>query len=86
MTTVILNGVKTAISLPDDLFRRADELARRLGIPRSQLYARALSEYLDARGPAQVTAALNTVYAESESALDAHIAAAQAAAVGEEDW
>jgi len=79
-------GMKTAISLPDDLFRRADELARRLGIPRSQLYARALSEFLDAHGPAQVTAALNDVYADAESVLDTEIAAAQTAAVGEADW
>lgn len=83
---VILSDMKTAISLPDDLFRQADDLAKRLGIPRSQLYARALAEYLDAHGSAQVTDALNAVYGETASSLDPEIAGAQAAAVGEEGW
>jgi len=53
--------------------------------------ARALSEFLDAHGPAQVTAALNAVYADAQSALDDQSAqdddlvAAQVAAAGEED-
>jgi predicted transcriptional regulator len=86
MTTVILRDVKTAISLPDELFQQADELARKLGIPRSQLYARALSEYLDAHRPGQITSALDAVYAEIDSAIDRGMAAAQTAALGEEDW
>ena len=40
-------GVKTAISLPDDLFARADALAARRGISRSQLYAEAIARLLD---------------------------------------
>jgi metal-responsive CopG/Arc/MetJ family transcriptional regulator len=38
--------MKTAISLPDVLFRRAERTAKRLGISRSELYARALGEFL----------------------------------------
>ena len=38
--------MKTAISLPDDLFDSADELAQQLGVSRSELYARAVAEYL----------------------------------------
>lgn len=40
--------MKTAISLPDDLFVRADELAARRGVSRSQLYAEAIAHLLDA--------------------------------------
>ena len=86
MTLVILPDMKTAISLPDDLFRQADDLAKRLGIPRSQLYARALAEYLDAHGSAHVTDALDAVYGDTAPSLDPEIAAAQAATVGEESW
>ncbi len=38
--------VKTAVSLPEDVFERAEELARSLGTSRSRLYALALEEYL----------------------------------------
>lgn len=86
MTRVILKDVKTAISLPDELFRQADALAKRLGIPRSQLYAQALAEYLETHGPAHVTSALDAVYAEVDSTLDPSLAAAQASALVEEEW
>ena len=78
--------MKTAISLPDELFRQADELANRLGIPRSRLYARALTEYLEAHAPGQITNALDAVYADVDSALDPAVATAQASAIGEDDW
>jgi predicted DNA-binding protein len=53
--------MKTAISIPDDLFLRADELAGRLGKSRSELYRDALSDYVERRDPRAVTAALNEV-------------------------
>jgi predicted transcriptional regulator len=86
MTRVILAPMKTAISLPDDLFRRAEALADRLGIPRSQLFARALAEYLAAHDAEQVTAALDALYADQPSELDESVAAAQAVAVAVEEW
>jgi metal-responsive CopG/Arc/MetJ family transcriptional regulator len=50
--------MKTAISLPDALFRRADRLARTQNISRSALVQRALEAYLQSRG-ADVTGDLN---------------------------
>lgn len=41
-------AMKTAISLPEDLFARAEQLAARRGISRSQLYAEAIAHLLDA--------------------------------------
>jgi predicted transcriptional regulator len=55
--------MKTAISLPDDLFHRADALARREHKPRSQVYAEALRAWLLRREPAAVTAAIDEVEA-----------------------
>ena len=86
MTGVILSDVKTAISLPDSLFRRAEVLAKQLGIARSQLYARALVEYLDAQSAEQVTSALDGVYGDLDSALDAPLVAAQGQIVDDEEW
>ncbi|MDR1187028.1 MAG: ribbon-helix-helix protein, CopG family [Bifidobacteriaceae bacterium] len=39
--------MKTAISLPNDLFERVDEASDRLAISRSELFARAARKYLD---------------------------------------
>jgi metal-responsive CopG/Arc/MetJ family transcriptional regulator len=38
--------MKTAVSLPDDLFRLAEATARRLRVSRSELYAKAIAEFL----------------------------------------
>ena len=54
--------MKTAISLPDSLFQSAERTAARLGIPRSQLVARALEEFIQHHQSDQVTERLNAVY------------------------
>lgn len=51
--------MKTAVSIPDDLFHRADDLAARLGKSRSELYREALADYVAQRDPMAVTEALN---------------------------
>ena len=49
--------MKTAVSLPDDVFRAAERHAHRTRKSRSQLYAEALSEYLSRHAPDEVTEA-----------------------------
>jgi metal-responsive CopG/Arc/MetJ family transcriptional regulator len=58
--------VKTAVSLPDPVFDRAERLAARLGVTRSRLYTVALEQYLDqADGQLDpVTEALNLVHGD----------------------
>ena len=53
--------MKTAISLPDDLFLAAERQAKRTRKFRSQLYAEALAEYLARHAPDEVTEAMNRV-------------------------
>jgi metal-responsive CopG/Arc/MetJ family transcriptional regulator len=53
--------MKTAISLPDGVFRAAEQLAKRAHKSRSQLYADALTEYLTRHAPDEVTEAMNRV-------------------------
>jgi predicted transcriptional regulator len=53
--------MKTAVSIPDDVFRRADALAERLGKSRSEVYREALVDYLARTDPATVTAALDAL-------------------------
>lgn len=58
--------MKTAISLPNAVFERAERVAARLGLSRSHLYAVALEEYLDQvdKHADPVTEALDRLYAE----------------------
>ena len=78
--------MKTAISLPDDLFRSGDALAKRLGLSRSELYAQALAEYIAKHRADKITQRLNAVYATEDSELDPAIAAAQLNALPRERW
>jgi len=56
--------MKTAVSIPDDVFEDAERLAGRLQTSRSQLYARALSEFVARHDDDHVTAAMNQVVEE----------------------
>ncbi|TVP57567.1 MAG: ribbon-helix-helix protein, CopG family [Gemmatimonadales bacterium] len=78
--------MKTAISLPDDLFESADALAERLGISRSELYATAVAEYLAKHRDEDVTARLNDLYAEEPSGVEAELRSAQARSVDSAEW
>jgi metal-responsive CopG/Arc/MetJ family transcriptional regulator len=51
--------MKTAISLPDDTFRRVDKAAKQLGVSRSEVFARAAEKWLDAQESEEITAAIN---------------------------
>jgi metal-responsive CopG/Arc/MetJ family transcriptional regulator len=78
--------MKTAISLPDDLFQSADALARRLGISRSQLFATALAEYLAKHRTRKITDRLNAVYGSEASALAPALRRAQRRSLGADRW
>jgi len=54
-------GMKTAISIPDKIFRDAERLSRRLKKSRSQIYAEAVTEYVARHDPEAVTEAMNRV-------------------------
>ena len=77
MTQLYWPFVKTAISLPDHLFEAGDRLARRLGISRSELYARALENYLAGADDVDVTRLLDAVLADVDTSVDSDLAAAQ---------
>jgi antitoxin MazE6 len=56
--------MKTAVSIPDPLFERAEALAQRLGKTRSQVYREALADYVARREPDAVTSSLDEVVDE----------------------
>ncbi len=55
--------MKVAVSVPDPLFRDAEAVSRRLRVPRSQLYARALEAFVRKQSAQDVTAQLDAVVA-----------------------
>jgi predicted transcriptional regulator len=54
-------GMKAAVSIPDEVFEEGERLARRLQTSRSQLYARALAEFVVQHEEDKVTACMNRV-------------------------
>lgn len=78
--------MKTAISIPDEIFESADELADTLGVSRSELYARAVAEFLAKHRDSDVTARLNDVYGAEDSSLEPGLRRAQAKSAGREVW
>ncbi len=81
-----MKGMKTAVSIPDDLFRRADDLARRLGKSRSQVYREALSEYVLRRDARSVTRALDNVVDEVGQQADPWLDAAGRRTLQRSEW
>jgi len=59
-------GMKTAISVPDEVFRQAEQAAKRLGVSRSELFTRAVREYLGVRRHAAVTASYDAAFADGD--------------------
>jgi metal-responsive CopG/Arc/MetJ family transcriptional regulator len=83
--------MKTAVSLPDPLFEAAERVAARLGLSRSQLYARAIARFVREQSGDAITEAINRVVRKNSTGLDPVLARLQAASLaadegGFEDW
>lgn len=78
--------MKTAVSIPDDLFHRADALADRLGKSRSEVYREALADYVARRDTAAVTRALDEVADELAAEHQGFSAAAARRTLADSEW
>jgi hypothetical protein len=78
--------MKTAVSVPDHLFRLAETTARRLGVSRSQLYATALAEFLSRQETDAVTERLNEVYSRHPAKVDPLLHRAQLSSLEKDSW
>ena len=78
--------MKTAVSLPDRLFREAERHAQRAQKSRSQLYVEALAEYLARHAPDEVTEAMNHVVDQVEEEPDAFGGAAARRVLERTEW
>jgi predicted transcriptional regulator len=72
--------------MPDDLFRLAEGVARRLRLSRSELYAKAIAEYLKRRQDDAITERLNEVYARRPAKLESGLNRAQLRSLDKDAW
>lgn len=79
--------MKTAISIPDEIFEDAERLARRLKRTRSDLYSRAVAEYVARHATDEVTEAMNAVVGELPTEpRDEFVARAASRALKRAEW
>ena len=80
------NSMKTAISIPDDVFQEAERLARRTKKSRSQLFSDAVREYVARHAPDEITDAMNRVCADLGDSRDQFTSAAGRRVLERSEW
>jgi hypothetical protein len=78
--------VRITISLPDDLFRLAEAVARKLRMSRSQLYATTIAAFLARCRTSRITERLNEIYSEEPAKLDPALHSAQIISLESDSW
>jgi predicted transcriptional regulator len=79
-------GMKTAISIPDDVFLEAERLAAELKQSRSQLYSRAVREYVARHSANSITATLDAVCRAQADSGSGFVRAASRGTLERTEW
>jgi len=79
-------GMKTAVSIPDEIFQKAERLAQRAGRSRSDVYTAALTDYVARHAPDEVTEAMNRVCDQVGDDDRAFVAAAARRVLESVEW
>ena len=78
--------MKTAVSIPDEVFEKVERLARRARRSRSEVFSAALKEYVARHAPDEVTEAMNRVCEQVGDQQDAFVAAASRRVLENAEW
>lgn len=81
--------MKTAISVPEATFRAAERFANQHRLSRSELYSKALKEYLERHEPTSITEQINALCEKIDTTPDAflqHLSARVIQSQPAEDW
>ena len=78
--------MKTDISIPNPVFRAAENLAKKMGVSLSELYTAALNAYVAEHQKENITNALDQVYANEDSALEPELLNMQIVSLEGERW
>ena len=81
-----MRNLKTAISIPENIFLQADETAKVLGLNRSRLYTAAIAEFLAKNRADEVKAKSKQIYVNENSQVDPIFTKAQMMGLAKEDW
>ena len=79
-------GMKTAVSVPDEVFKNAERLARRSKKSRSQLFSDALREYLARHAPDEVTEGMDRACEEVGRTKDEFVSFAARRILEKSEW
>ena len=78
--------MKTAVSIPDDVFAKAERLARRARRTRSDVFSAALREYVARHAPDEVTEAIDRVCEHLQDQQDDFLSAAGRHILERSEW
>ncbi len=78
--------MKTAVSVPDEIFRAGERVAHRLGLSCSDLYSKALKEFLARHDDEEITRRLNEIYERDPAVIDPAVSRIAARALPKESW
>ncbi|HWO23943.1 MAG TPA: ribbon-helix-helix protein, CopG family [Kofleriaceae bacterium] len=78
--------MKTAVSIPDEIFEEVEQLARRTKRSRSEVYSCALAEYVARHAPDRVTEAMNRALTALEAPADSFASVAGRRTLARTEW
>lgn len=78
--------MKTAISIPNDVFATAENLAKRLNKSRSQIYSEAVAEYVARHDAPTITDRINAVCSDVDTRPDGFTKAAARRTLSRTEW
>jgi metal-responsive CopG/Arc/MetJ family transcriptional regulator len=78
--------MKTAVSIPDEIFEGAERLARHTKKSRSQLFSDAVREYVARHAPEDVTDAMDRLCAELGGPADQFVSTAARRVLARSEW
>jgi len=78
--------MKTAVSIPDDVFEQAETLAHRAKRSRSEVYARALTEYVARHAPDRVTEAMDRALEQVNEPTDKFVSRVARRTLERTEW
>jgi metal-responsive CopG/Arc/MetJ family transcriptional regulator len=78
--------MKTAVSIPDEVFEKVERFARRAKRSRSEVFSAALREYIARHAPDEVTDAVNRAVDEIGEPKDEFVATAVRRVLEKTEW